>query len=132
GEGRNTTASSSLGRSTPCALGHPCRILVTKVGLDQEMCNRLSFSYWQCIRPLTTRLANGSSIAFRLPCFLSGTAISKRRWQRLERCLSPLSHCHRFPSPRQSRLTILAFTSPRQRRSRVPDADHRLGQSTTS
>jgi len=38
----------------------------------------------------------------------------------LERSWSLLSHYHRFPNRRQSRLMILAVTSPRQRRSRTP------------
>src|SRR5580704_6396509 len=50
---------------------------------------------------------------------------------KIKRYLSPLSHYHRFPSRRQSRLMILAVTSPRLRRSRTPDANHRPSRSDT-
>jgi len=71
--------STSLRPAHMRTLGRRCRLLMRNVGLDQETSNRRSFGYWQCIRPSAARLANGSSIAFRLPSFLSDTAILKRR-----------------------------------------------------
>jgi hypothetical protein len=50
----------------PYTLARLCQLLVRSGGPDKETWKRRSFGYWQSIRPLAARLANGISIAFRL------------------------------------------------------------------
>jgi hypothetical protein len=64
--GCNARVPGSFTAQHPCTLGRRCQLL-GNAGLDRETSNRRSFGYWQCIRLLATRSANGSSIACRLP-----------------------------------------------------------------
>jgi hypothetical protein len=75
------------------------------VGPDQETSNRRSFGYWQYIRPPAARLANGSSIAFRLPWSLSEGLVRAKQLPPRSR-LTALDYRARCPSDRPSTSSI--------------------------
>ena len=130
-EGSNARVSSSLRPAHMRTLGRRCRLVMRNVGLDQETSNRRSFGYWKCIRPSAARLANGSSIAFRLPWSLSGTAIFEKALIKIGQVFEPPIPLPPFPKPPPITLDDISRHVSAATKKPDPDADHRLGRSAT-